>query len=122
MNLMRITIIDANGAVSFVTDADALAALTAACARNPTTADDLLRHVETNFGGLRERVANGLAIFDERNVGGNIDAFREALRFCQPHELPPFRVVDDVTREESLRPVKAGAVLFNLSQKRIIQI
>jgi hypothetical protein len=31
-------------------------------------------------------------------------------------------VVDDVTRQASLQPVKAGLVLFNLKQKRIVQI
>lgn len=122
MNLVRITIIDADGGISFVADAESLPALAAACARNPLTADDLLIHAEANYGGLRERVLNGLAIFDERNVAGNFAAIRQAFAFCAPHELPPFRVVDELTREESLRPVKAGAVLFNLLQKRIVQI
>ena len=122
MNLLRITIIDPAGAISFVTHAEALPALVAACARNPSTAEELLGHADANYGGLRERVLNGLAIFDERNVEGNTAAFHEALAFCAPHELPPFRVVDEATREASLRPVKAGAVLFNLRQKRIVQI
>jgi hypothetical protein len=30
--------------------------------------------------------------------------------------------VDDVTRETSLQPVKAGAIIFNLRAKRIVQI
>ena len=122
MNLVRITVIDPSGGVSFVADAEALPALAAACARNPVTAEDLLYHADQNYGGLRERVLNGLAIFDERNVAGNYAAIHQAFRFCQPHEQPPFRIVDEVTREESLRPVKTGAVLFNLLQKRIVQI
>lgn len=122
MNLVRITIIDAAGGISFVADAESLTALAAACARNPRTAAEMLEYAEANFGGLRERVLNGLAIFDERNVGGNVEAIHQAFAFCAPHELPPFRVVDDRTREESLRPVKTGAVLFNLLQKRIVQI
>jgi hypothetical protein len=31
-------------------------------------------------------------------------------------------VLDTVTREASLRPVRAGVVLFNLPAKRIVQI
>jgi len=31
-------------------------------------------------------------------------------------------VVDDLTRETSLQPVKAGAIIFNLRAKRIVQI
>lgn len=122
MNLLRITIVDPEGGISFVADAEALPALVAACARNPRTGEELLAHTETNYGGLRDRVLNGLAIFDERNLPGNTAAFHQALAFCAPHELPPFRVIDEVTREESLHPVKAGAVLFNLAQKRIVQI
>ena len=38
------------------------------------------------------------------------------------HKQPVFRVVDDLTREASLRPVKAGAVIFNLKEKRIVQM
>lgn len=122
MNLVRITIIDRDGAISFVADAEVLPAMAAACARNPGGYRDLLEATEANYGGLRERVLNGLAIFDERNVEGNYAAFGTAVSYCQPHELPPFRVVDESTRELSLRPVKTGAVLFNLNQKRIIQI
>ena len=122
MNLLRITIIGADGAISFVADAEALPALVAACSRNPGTAVELLTSAEANYGGLRDRVLNGLAIFDERNVEGNAAAIHQSFAFCAPHELPPFRVVDEATREQSLRPVKAGAVLFNLRQKRIVQI
>ena len=122
MNLLRITIIGADGGISFVADAEALPALVAACSRNPLTAGELLTVAEANYGGLRDRVLNGLAIFDERNVEGNAGAIHQAFAFCAPHELPPFRVVDETTREQSLRPVKAGAVLFNLRQKRIVQI
>ena len=56
------------------------------------------------------------------NVPGHYEAVHQALEFCAPHEQPPFRVVDDATREASLQPVKAGAVLFNLVRKRIVQI
>jgi hypothetical protein len=122
MNLVRITIVDAAGAISFVAEAEALTAFTAACSRNPATAVDLLTQADANYGGIRDRVLNGLAIFDERNLPDNTAAFRQALAFCKPHELPPFRVIDDLTREESLRPVKTGAILFNLVRKRIVQL
>ncbi len=71
---------------------------------------------------LRERVFNGLALFDERNVPGNYEAIHEELRSRPPHEQPVFRVVDDETREASLRSVKAGCVIVNLLAKRIVQI
>ncbi len=122
MNLMRCTLIDASGTVSFIVDGEALPALVAACTRNPASLRELLDYAEPLYGDLRERVLNGLAVFDERNVPGNYEAIHRAFDFCAPHEQPLFRVVDDRTREVSLQPVKAGAVLFNLPGKRIVQL
>jgi hypothetical protein len=122
MNVFRCTLIDRAGGVSFVADAAALPALLRACQQEPATAQELLRLAEPYYHGLGERVFNGLAIFDERNTPGHYEAVHQALAFCAPHEQPPFRVVDDVTREASLRPVKAGAVLINLLKKRIVQL
>lgn len=122
MNLLRFTVVDPHGSVSFIAHGDALPALLKACAANPKTLDELLALADQYFHGLHEQVTNGLAIFDERNAPGNYDAIHQALAFCQPHEQPVFRVVDEVTREMSLRPVKAGAIIFNLKAKRIIQL
>jgi hypothetical protein len=122
VNVIRCTVVDGQGAVSFVVHADALSALAAACSANPSSLDGLLEATEPYYHNLREQVLNGLAIFEERNARGNYQAIHQALKFCAPHEHPVFRVVDDLTRETSLRPVKAGAVIFNLRAKRIIQI
>ncbi len=122
MNVMRFTIIDGRGGVSFVAHADALPALVKACAQNPGNLEELLDRTAPYYANLREYVLSGLAVFDERNVAGRYGAIHRALELCAPYEQPVFRVVDDVTRETSLRPVKAGAVLFNLLAKRIIQL
>ena len=122
MDVFRCTLIDRGGSISFVADAEALPALLHACEQGPSTAEELLVLAEPYYQGMRERVLNGLAIFDERNVPGHYEAVHQALAFCAPHEQPPFRVVDDETREASLRPVKAGVILFNLVKKRIVQI
>ncbi len=122
VNVIRCTVVDGQGAVSFIVHADALSALTAACSVNPSSLEELLEGAEPYYHNLREQVLNGLAIFEERNARGNYQAIHRALKFCVPHEQPVFRVVDELTREISLRPVKAGAVIFNLRDKRIIQI
>jgi len=122
VNVIRCTVVDERGAVSFIVHADALAALTAACSANPSSLEELLEGTEFYYYNLREQVLNGLAIFEERNARGKYQAIHQALKFCAPHEQPVFRVVDELTRETSLRPVKAGAVIFNLRAKRIIQI
>jgi len=120
VNVIRCTVVDERGAVSFIVHADALSALTAACSTNPSSLQELLEGTEPYY--LKEQVLNGLAIFEERNARGNYQVIHQALTFFAPHEQPVFRVVDDLTREISLRPVKAGAVVFNLRAKRIIQI
>ncbi|HYU17262.1 MAG TPA: hypothetical protein VEQ11_01045, partial [Chloroflexota bacterium] len=71
---------------------------------------------------LRERVLSGLAVFDEHNSPNNPHWIHAALDYCKREEVPVFRVVDDRTREASLGPVWAGAVVFNLRAKRIVQI
>jgi hypothetical protein len=122
MNLVRCTVVDDQGAVSFVADGDALPALAAACAQNPPTLKALLDLTDGYYHDLRDRVLNGLALFDELNTPGHYERIHEAFQYCAPHEQPVFRVVDDVTREMSKQAVKAGVVLFNLRAKRIIQI
>jgi hypothetical protein len=122
MNLLRLTLIDSAGGVSFVAHGEALPALLRACAGGAREIDDLLEKAEPYYHGLRERVENGMVMFDERNTPDNYNAIHNALEKAQPEESPLFRIVDDVTREASLRPVKAGAVIINLMDRRIIQL
>lgn len=122
MNLLRLTIIDQSGGVSFIAHGEALPALLRACTTNPADIDELLERAEPLYAGLRERVANGLAMFDERNAPGRYAAIRTALEHAAPDESPLFRVVDDITREASLRPGEAGAFVINLIDRRIITL
>lgn len=122
MNLFRLTIIDESGGISFVSHGEAIPALLKACATNPQTIGELLERVEPYYHGLQERVNNALAMFDERNTPGQYDAIHGALSRARPEESPLFRIVDEETREASLRPVKAGAVVFNLIDRRIITL
>src|SRR5690349_17660267 len=121
-DVMRFTVVDAAGRVSFVAPCAALDALVAACARGPRTLLALLGFAEPYAPGLRERVTSGLAVFDEHNTRENYRAIHGALDYFRPSELPVFRVVDDRTQEAALQPVRAGVVVFNLVEKRIVQI
>jgi len=122
MNVLRCTILDRSGGVSFLTHGDALPALVAACTRNPGTVEEFLYQVEPNYRNLCDYVQAGLAVFDEHNTGGHYGEIHRSLTRTPRHKQPVFRVVDDLTREASLRPVKAGAVIFNLKAKRIVQM
>lgn len=122
MNVLRCTIIDRSGGISFLTHGDALPALVAACGENPQTVEELLAQVELYYHSLYDYVQAGLAVFDEHNSSGHYQVIHQALTRVARHKQPVFRVVDDLTREASLRPVKAGAVIFNLKAKRIVQL
>ena len=119
---MRYTVVDRRGAVSFVGPCAASTALLAACSRNPANLEEFLEYAEAYYRSLKDYVFNGLAVFDEHNGWGNYQAIHEALTFSEPWNQPTFRVVDALTRETSLRPVKAGAILFNLAARRIVQL
>jgi hypothetical protein len=126
MFVMRFTIIDPEGTVSFVAPCNALKALVAACSKGPTRLEDLLKATTRYDTELKDYVLNSLSVFDEHNSHGHYDQIHNAIHHASEqrtyHQIPAFRVVDDVTRQASLQPVKAGLVLFNLKERRIIQI
>lgn len=119
---MRYTVVDPSGRVSFVGPCAALLPMVAACSRNPTTLSELLDLADRYGANIGGYVQAGLAVFDEHNLPGNYRRIHAAIDFLRDHEVPVFRVVDDRTRDVSLKPVEAGAVIFNLTAKRIVQI
>jgi hypothetical protein len=122
MNVMRYTVIDARGVASFVGPCEALRPLLIGCIGGAGSLDELLQAAERSGAKIYDQVTSALAVFDEHNAYGNFAAVHGALEHLRPHELPPFRVVDDRTRQASLQPVKAGAIIFNLPKRRIVQI
>src|SRR5258706_10791880 len=121
-DVIRLTVVDAKGTVSFIAHWAAASALTAACSHDPATLDELLAASERYDRGLRALVRRGLAVFDEHNLPDDMRAIHEQLDALPPRKAPVFRVMDEVTRNASLTPVRAGVVLFNLKAKRIVQI
>ena len=120
--LMRFTVVDDQSTVSFIGPDRALHAMVAACAAGPASLSELLDRVALYVGDLRERVLSGLAVFDEHNGQENTRWIHAAFDFCKREEVPVFRVLDARTRDMSLSPVWAGAVVFNLKSRRIVQI
>lgn len=119
---MRFTIVDARGTISFIDDGFVMLPLVAACATNPGSLTEMLARVDQIDRRLKERVLSGLALFDEHNVDENIQAIRYALAATDDGNEPVFRVVDAVTRERSLRPTRTGLIIFNLKDRRIVQM
>lgn len=119
---MRLTVIDPAGSVSFIGPAHGAKVLAAACSRRPEYLGELLAAAEPFDSEMVRYLLDGLANFDEHNAGGRYEAFRARLAGTAPPDLPPFRVVDDVTRAASLTPVGAGLILYNLPAQRIVQV
>jgi len=119
---MRFTIIDVGSRVSFVAPCPVLDALVAACASQPTTLVELLDAATPFAPDLKDRVLSGLAVFDEHNSAHSLERIHAAFRYCKPEEVPVFRILDATTRDVSLRAVRAGVVLFNVREKRIVQL
>lgn len=114
--------IDALGSASFVAPAHGAKVLTAACSRGPATIDDLLQRAQPFDAEMVEGVRDGLALFDQHNSPGNYTAVHDMLAQLKPHDMPPFRVVDETTRAASLAPVATGLIIFNLPAQRIVQV
>jgi hypothetical protein len=120
--VMRFTVVDERGTLSFVGPGYALKMLAAGCARQPVDALALLRQVEALDGRFAGGVLAGLAVFDEHNTPDDHSAIHRRLDETARDVTPPFRVVDEATRRWSLEPARAGLVVFNLPARRIVQI
>lgn len=122
MNLMRFTIVGSDRSISFVYDGQILDALIRACADSPATLSDFLAAIARRNPEVLERVTSGLAVFDEHNAPAVYEPIHEAIKHFPSDEWPVFRVVDDITREGSLRSTRSGVIVFNLAERRIVQI
>ncbi len=122
METVRLTVVDEKGTVSFLGPGHAIKMLTAACSRNPHTVEELLDLAAPYDGDFVASVQAGLAVFDEHNTPENPAAFHAVAQAVSPDRLPPFRVVDELTRTLSLQPVGVGLVLYNLAARRIVQL
>jgi hypothetical protein len=119
---MRFTVVDNAGTVSFVGPCHALKALAAACSRGAADHRGLLGMLGDYDGGLSKEVVTGLMVFDEHNTAKDPRAVHQWLADAEPAHVPPFRVVDELTRRTSLLPVRYGLVVFNLQARRIVQV
>jgi hypothetical protein len=122
LDAIRYTFVETTGTVSFVADCRYLAAVVSACVENSPTLSRVLDVVARRDRRLREQVRKGLLVFDEHNTREDHQAIDEAVATLPSRELPVFRVVGEATREASLRPAHAGVIIFNLLERRIVQV
>ncbi len=121
-NVMRYTVIDPRGTVSFVAPVESLKPLIAACSHRPASVGELLRAVRPYDDQVADEVTSGLAVFDEHVTADHPERLHELLDTTPDHAAPVFRVLDERSRQEAMRAVRGGLILFNLKAQRIIQV
>jgi hypothetical protein len=120
--LMRFTIVDSDGAISFRGPGHAMKMLTAAASSGAAGHRELLDELNSLDDQLAESIVRGLSIFDEHCLKEEPETI--ANRMAEYHEFAgePFRVFDHATRQLSLDPERLGLVIFNLGERRIVQV
>jgi hypothetical protein len=119
---LRITLIDAQGTVSFGAPGYWAKMIAAACGHNPTTLDHVLTTLGTLDPETTELIRLGLAVFDEFVLRDDASTVETWLAQNDPTDGTPFRLIDTRLREPSLTPLPLGVVMVNLPDKRIVQI
>lgn len=118
----RCNVIDERGTVSFVAPPHGLKVLAASIARGSNDFADLMAKARQYDAAWADSVKRDLLIFDEHNVDEVGASFGEAIELRRDDGHHAFRVIDTMTRQRSLEPGGLGLVVFNLKERRIIQI
>lgn len=121
-NHYRVNVIDERGTVSFLAPPHGLKVLAAAITQGASDGSQLLTLARTFDSKWVGDVRAQIMRFDEHNVDEVSDPFHDAIAEADGLEHPAFRVMDSETRQRSLEPGRLGLVVFNLKERRIIQI
>lgn len=120
--LYRVNVIDQRGTVSFLAPPHGLKVLAASVSRGSQSFQELLYQARPYDAEWAESVLREVFFFDEHNVDELSDPFDEAVASGDDVDHPAFRVMTPSTRKRSLVPGRLGLVVFNLKERRIIQI
>lgn len=118
----RCNAIDHKGTVSFVAPPHGLKVLAAAISRGAESVSDLIAQARRYDEEWAVALHRDLMIFDEYNVDDIQEPFEDAIGEETDLGHRAFRVMDQMTRQRSLKPGGLGLVVFNMKERRIIQI
>jgi hypothetical protein len=118
----RVNVIDERGTISFLAPSHGLKVLAAAITGGASSVAELLAKAQDFDARWASDVRADVMTFDEHNVDDLSDRFQDAISSEDNPDHPAFRVIDTVTRKRSLVPGALGLVVFNLKERRIIQI
>ncbi len=120
--IMRFTIIDDEQTISFTGEGHLVKALSAACAKGPGSVRELLANASTYDDQVESHVLSGLAVFDEHVLADEPETIAKWSANVSEVDNRPFRVLDQNLRNASLTADGLGVILFNIPERRIIQI
>jgi hypothetical protein len=120
--VMRFTVIDPDTTVSFCGAGHLLKMATAVVADGAITVRSLIDGLAPLDDAATARIRSELAVFDEHCLPGDVAATAAWFDGDEGHAEAAFRVVDELTRRMSTRSERLGLVLFNLNERRIVQV
>jgi len=118
----RVNVIDERGTLSFLAPSHGLKVLAAAITRGATNGGELLAMAHPFDAEWASTIRMQVMRFDEHNVDEVTGPYVEAIAEKDGPSHPAFRVLDQETRKRSLVPGRLGLIVFNLKERRIIQI
>lgn len=118
----RVNLIDERGTISLLTPPHGPKMLTAVAGLGLETSREMLESVASMDADWIRQVQSQLAMFEEFNVDVLDDGWREMVEEKDSIVHPAFRVLEGITRSRSLVPGSLGLIVFNLKQRRIIQV
>lgn len=121
-NHFRVNVIDHKGTISFLAPPHGLKVLAAAIMRGASSGGQLLAFAHAYDADWTMDVRMQIMRFDEHNVEHIADTYHAAIAEGDAAQHPAFRVMDAETRARSLVPGRLGLVVFNLKERRIIQV
>jgi hypothetical protein len=121
MNI-RYTIIGPDGAVSFAAPGHVLKMLTAIVSAGQANPEQVLAELDRLDDTIGVKVRRELLIFDEHCVPGDTTGIDQWISATSSTDRGAFRVLNEATRRASIEADQLGLVIFNLCERRIVQI
>lgn len=118
----RVNVLDERGTLSFLAPPHGLKVLAASIARGARDSGDLLAFASVYDADWAAQIRMEVMRFDEHNVDVVAEPYQAAISEGDGTDHPAFRVLDPETRKRSLIPGVLGLVVFNLKERRIIQV
>jgi hypothetical protein len=118
----RVNVLDYRGTLSFLAPPHGLKVLAASIARGASDSGELLAFAHAYDAEWAAQIRMQVMRFDEHNVEVVAERYQEVISEADAIDHPAFRVIDPETRKRSLIPGVLGLVVFNLKERRIIQV